>query len=176
MPSKLKGKGGKKHRRAKNVVVTDYVELPDQDQYFGYVTKILGSGRVTLNYFKEKINDKTNEFEEWIQFTKIGIIRGKMMKRVYVNLNDLVLVSERDFDSSKVDIIGKYEQHQIPLLKKKTNFPNIANLIGQGDDVEFDFYEVEPEDKSKSKKNQPSKDYMVDIPSFSSDDEESLLN
>ena len=49
MASKLKGKGGKKHRRAKNVVVTDYVELPDQDQYFGFVTKILGSGRVTLN-------------------------------------------------------------------------------------------------------------------------------
>ena len=59
MPSKVKGKGGKKHRRAKNVIVTDYVELPDQDQYFGFVTKILGSGRVTLNYFKEKINDKT---------------------------------------------------------------------------------------------------------------------
>ena len=26
------------------------------------------------------------------KFTKIGVIRGKMMKRVYVNLNDLVLV------------------------------------------------------------------------------------
>ena len=170
MPTKLKGKGGKKHRRAKNVVVTDYVELPDQDQYFGYVTKILGSGRVTLNYFKEKINDKTNKVEEWEQFTKIGIIRGKMMKRVYVNLNDLVLVSERDFDSSKVDIIGKYEPHQIPILKKKTNFPNISSLSGHGDDVEFDFDELET-DKSKSKKNQPSQDYMVDIPSFSSDDE-----
>lgn len=170
MPSKLKGKGGKKHRRAKNVVVSDYVELPDQEQYFGFVTKILGSGRVTLNYFKEKINLKTNEFEEWQQFSKIGVIRGKMMKRVYINLHDLVLVSERDFDSSKVDIIGKYESHQIPLLKKKTNFPNIANLIGLGEDIEFDELELEPEPKPELKSK--SKDYMADIPSFSSDDDE----
>ena len=169
MASKLKGKGGKKHRRAKNVVVTDYVELPDQDQYFGFVTKILGSGRVTLNYFKEKLNDKTNKFEEWQQFTKIGVIRGKMMKRIYINLNDLVLVTERDFDSSKVDIIGKYEQHQIPLLKKKTNFPNISNLNGQGGDIEFDFDDPEPQNNPK--KTQPSKDYMADIPTFSSDDD-----
>ena len=86
-------------------------------------------------------------------------------------LNDLVLVSERDFDDSKVDIIGKYENHQIPILKKKTNFPNIANLNGVGGDIEFDFDEPEP-DHNNSKKNQPSKDYMADIPSFSSDDEE----
>ena len=170
MPSKVKGKGGKKHRRAKNVIVTDYVELPDQDQYFGFVTKILGSGRVTLNYFKEKINEKTNESDGWDVSTKIGVIRGKMMKRVYINLNDLVLVSERDFDDSKVDIIGKYENYQIPILKKKTNFPNIANLNGQSGDIEFDFDDTEHHNNSK--KIQPSKDYMADIPTFSSDDEE----
>ena len=36
MPSKIKGKGGKKHRRAKNIVATDFVELTDEDQFFWY--------------------------------------------------------------------------------------------------------------------------------------------
>ena len=171
MPSKVKGKGGKKHRRAKNIVASDFVELPDDDQYFGSVTKILGSGRVTLNYYKPKINLKTNSFEEWTEHTKIGIIRGKMMKRVYVNLGDLVLISERDFDDSKVDIIGKYETHQIPILKKKTNFPNIVNLNGQGDDIEFDFEEIQ----NNPVKKPINQDYMADIPNFSSEDDDDQM-
>ena len=83
-----------------------------------------------------------------------------MMKRVYVNLGDLVLISERDFDDSKVDIIGKYETHQIPILKKKTNFPNITNLNGQGDDIEFDFEETH----NTPVKKPVSSNYMADIP------------
>ena len=57
-----KGKGGKKHRRGKNISSDNNAVIPDEQQYFAYVTKILGSGRVSLDYYIPKFNDKTNLF------------------------------------------------------------------------------------------------------------------
>ena len=141
-----KGNGGKKHRRGKKTVSDVKPELPDEGQYFAYVTKILGSGRVSLDYYKP-IYIKTEEKDEnkddlskceieWKKISSMGVIRGKMMRRVYVNLNDLVLVSEREFDDKKVDIIEKYNTDQIPYLKKNSEMTTINELNG-GDGIEF---------------------------------------
>jgi len=161
-----KGKGGKKHRRAKNTTLQFKVDIPDEYQYFAYVTKILGSGRVTLDYYKPSFNDKNDKIE-WDKQTKIGVIRGKMLRRKFVNLGDLVLVTERDFDNSKVDIIDKYDNTQIPYLKKNTHMPPIDELVNN--DVEFDF---EDEAKSKNIKNTTNEDYMSGIPTFSDYEED----
>jgi|TARA_B110001469_G_C9592105_1_gene293829 translation initiation factor 1A len=158
-----KGKGGKKHRRGKNISSDNNAVIPDEHQYFAYVTKILGSGRVSLDYYIPKFNDKTNEIIDWIVQTKIGVIRGKMMRRVYVNLNDIVLVSEREFEDSKVDIIEKYQMTQIPYLKKYANFPPMNEI--SNNDVEFDFEGELVLEDSKSKVIK-SEDYMCDIPTF----------
>lgn len=163
-----KGKGGKKHRRGKNTIIQLKVDIPDELQYFAYVTKILGSGRVTLDYYKPIFNDK-NDNIDWDKQTKIGVIRGKMLRRKFVNLGDLVLVTERDFDGSKVDIIDKYDISQIPFLKKNTHMPPIDELLNN--DVEFEFLD---EDKKNSKNNNNTKndDYMSDIPTFNEKQED----
>lgn len=161
-----KGKGGKKHRRAKNTTIQFKVDIPDDFQYFAYVTKILGSGRVTVDYYKPIFNDK-NDNIDWDKHTKIGVIRGKMLRRKFVNLGDLVLVTERDFDESKVDIIDKYDNTQIPYLKKNAHMPPINDILNN--DVEFDF---EDEDKSQNVKNTKNEDYMSGIPSFSDYEDE----
>jgi len=167
-----KGKGGKKHRRAKNTTTDNKAVLPDEKQYFAYVTKILGSGRVNLDYYIPKIDEKTNEILDWDKQSKIGIIRGKMMRRVYVNLNDIVLVTERDFDKSKVDIIEKYQMTQIAYLKKFSNFPPMNEI--SNNDIEFDFdIDIEDEHKIKHKDNK-NEDYMSGIPSFSDNEESDI--
>ena len=56
-----KGKGGKKHRRGKNISTDIKIDIPDEYQYFAYVNKILGSGRVNLDYYIPKFNENTNE-------------------------------------------------------------------------------------------------------------------
>lgn len=166
-----KGKGGKKHRRGKNISIDTKIDIPDDYQYFAYVTKILGSGRVNLDYYIPKFNEKTNEIIEWDKKSKIGVIRGKMMRRVYVNLGDLVLITERDFDTSKVDIIEKYQPSQVPYLKKYANLPPINDILDN--DVEFDFND-ESNGANNNSKNK-SDDYMSGIPTFS-DDEDNIDN
>ena len=50
-----KGKGGKKHRRGKNTTFEPKIELPDEFQFFGYVTKILGNRQVNLEYYRRLV-------------------------------------------------------------------------------------------------------------------------
>ena len=169
-----KGKGGKKHRRGKNITHDQKIDLPDEYQYFGYVTKILGSGRVNLDYYIPKKCEKTDKIIDWIKNSKIGIIRGKMMKRVFVNLGDIVLITERDFDASKVDIIEKYQSSQMSYLKRHIELPPI-NELTDGGDIKFE-YEGENDDieydNSNKKIVNKNEDYMSGIPTFSDSDTE----
>ena len=124
---KPKNFGGKKHRRGKNIQITSKVDIPDEGQYFGYINKILGGGFVSVTYYIPTIKEDT---VDWVTYEKKGKIRGKMMRRVWINLNDMVLITERDFDSNTIDIISKFTQDNIDYLKKQTiPIPNINNMF-----------------------------------------------
>jgi translation initiation factor IF-1 len=132
-------KGGKKHRRTKNIVVDDKVDLPEDGQYFAKIIKLLGSGRVNLDYYyKRSYSDTTNDKDatEWTRVNCMGIIRGSMMKKIYINIGDIVLITPRDFEAKKVDIICKYSQYQLDYIKKHMTMPNIDNEVDK--DIEFD--------------------------------------
>jgi translation initiation factor 1A len=170
-----KGKGGKKHRRGKNTTQETKIDLPDELQFFGYVIKILGNLQVNLDYYIPTYCKKTHKLLDWTKKNKIGNIRGKMRKRVFVNLGDIVLVTERDFDDSKVDIIGKFQPSQMGYLKRFVDVPPINELSGTGD-IDFE-YEGEDGDEdveyvSNKKQNNKNDDYMSGIPSFSDYEEE----
>ena len=77
---------------------TDYEEL-------AYVKKLLGNCRLEL------ISASGKE--------TIGVIRGKLRKfntRVIIEAGDIVVISKRDFQTNKVDIVHKYNPDQIQLL------------------------------------------------------------
>lgn len=76
-----------------------------KDQEYAWVTKMLGDMRVMV----QSPVDKTE---------RIGVIRGNMRKRVWIHVGDLVLVSLRDFDPDKVDIVFKYMDSEVRLLRK----------------------------------------------------------
>ena len=149
--------GGKKHKRQKNMVVDNKVDIPTEGQYFAKVIKVLGSGRVNLEYYIN-INEKDKDKEiEWKMNQSIGLIRGSMMKRVWINVGDIILITLRDFDKTKVDIIGKFNQQQLNYLKKHVNIPKIDEQINT--DVEFDMFNSD--DDNEEQENNRLKSYST---------------
>jgi len=73
------------------------------------------------------------------------IIRGKLRKRVWINIGDIILISYRDFQTSKADVIGKYTDDEVSQLKKYGELSNIQinNINTDGDEEDcFDFSKI----------------------------------
>lgn len=126
MPKNVKG--GSKHKKMKNnsnsdeITQSDLILKSGKEQDYGKVEKILGNGRFSL-----LCNDK---------ITRLGIIRGKMRKRNWVNMGGIVLYSIREYEKDKVDIIHVYSNTVLKMLehKMKLNF-NISNDDDNDDDI-----------------------------------------
>jgi len=80
--------------------------LPETTDVFGVATKLLGYDRVLV---------KCQDGHE-----RVCRIRGKMKRRVWIRINDIVLVSPWDFQSgSRGDLIWRYTKGQADFLRKK---------------------------------------------------------
>ena len=69
-------------------------------------------------------------------------IRGSMRKKVWIKINDVVLVSIRDFEPNKGDIIYKYTPGEILFLKKEGEIPDdlkFGDEFEESKDIGFDF-------------------------------------
>ena len=106
--------GGKNRRRGKNENDDDKRELVfrEDGQEYAQVTKMLGNGRLEAQCFDGE--------------KRLAHIRGKMRKKVHIvfffirrlptphatqvwiNQGDIVLLSLRDFQDDKADVIVKY--------------------------------------------------------------------
>merc|ERR1719420_2727141 len=108
---KNKGKGGKNRRRGKNENEPVKRELifKEDGQEYGQVLRMLGNGRLEAMCF-----DGTK---------RLCHIRGKMRKKVWVCQGDIVLVSLRDFQDEKGDIIVKYTSDEARNLKTYNELP-----------------------------------------------------
>jgi translation initiation factor 1A len=122
----------------------------EEGQYYGLVTKMLGSGRVECYCYSDRGGALSS--------TKhIGIIRGAMRKKkIWVSVEDIVLISKRDYQEGKVDIIHRYKHEEalqlismkvipstgITELEEEDNVVSFENEIGgefnYDDDVEDD--------------------------------------
>ena len=65
-----------------------------------------------------------------------------MRKRKFVNLEDVVLVSLRDFQDDKCDIIDTYDDNQVRVLKEGKHIPESIQL-GEGSEFNEDLDGVE---------------------------------
>merc|ERR1712038_1955415 len=73
-------------------------------------------------------------------------IRGKMRKKVWVGQSDIILVSLRDYQDAKADVILKYSSDEARNLKSYGEFPETVKINetvtfgeeAQDDDIEFD--------------------------------------
>ena len=101
------------------------IELKGDGTEYALVVKMLGNGRLEANCFDG--------------VTRLGLIRGKLRKRVWIHPGDLVLVSLRDFEEGKCDVLSKYTPDEARILAKQGEIPQ--DLEGQEekeDEVEFD--------------------------------------
>jgi len=81
-------------------------EIPFREDYqlYGRVTRVLGNMRFTL-----LCSDN---------IARIGILRGKMYRRKWLKVNDVVLADVREFQDSKLDITHIYDNDDIKYLLK----------------------------------------------------------
>ena len=79
---------------------------PSQNDILGVVVKLLGCDRITV---------KCQDGHE-----RLGRIRGKMKRRVWIREGDVVLVSPWDFQSdTRGDVVWRYTHAQAETLRKK---------------------------------------------------------
>mmetsp|Transcript_5819 Transcript_5819/g.10373 ORF Transcript_5819/g.10373 Transcript_5819/m.10373 type:complete len:154 (+) Transcript_5819:2060-2521(+) len=117
---KNKGKGGKNRRRGKNEHVFKRELIFKEDgQEYAQVIRMLGNGRLEAYCF-----DGTR---------RLATIRGKMRKKVWINVDDVILVGLRDFQDSKADVILKYNPDEVRALKTHGEIPeHIRVAEGEG--------------------------------------------
>lgn len=110
------GKGGKNRRRGKGDGEESKRELEfkEEGQEYAQVVKMLGNGRCDCFCFDG--------------VSRLGHIRGKMRKKVWITAGDIVLVGKRDFQDEKVDIVHKYTADEARNLKQYGELPETARI------------------------------------------------
>lgn len=104
---------------------------------YAQVVRMLGNGRLEAYCFDG--------------VTRLGHIRGKMRKKVWVGAGDIILVSLREYQDGKVDIIHKYNADEARSLKAYGELPDNARINettvdmameGDDDDIGFEFDDI----------------------------------
>ena len=108
-------KGGKKHKRNKNEELKEKtLRLKEEGQEYAQITQCLGNCRFTVMCFDGK--------------ERMATMCGGMRKRRFVNMNDIVLVSLREWQDAKCDIIDSYDDNLTRKLKAKGLIPDSINI------------------------------------------------
>ena len=110
-------KGGKKYKRNKNVAQENKntrFKDENESQEYAQITSALGNCRFDVLCFDGK--------------SRLATMCGKMRKRVFVNQGEIVLVSLRDWQDCKCDIIDKYNPNDVQKLKQQKCIPDFIKL------------------------------------------------
>lgn len=100
---------------------------------YAQVVKMLGNGRLEAMCF-----DGTK---------RLAHIRGKLRKKVWINQGDIILLSLRDFQDDKADVLFKYSPDEARNLKAYGELPETAKINemdsfgGENEDDMVDFDE-----------------------------------
>ena len=115
------------------------LEYKEAGQEYAQVIRMLGNGRCECFCFDG--------------VTRLGHIRGKMRKKVWVTAGGIVLCGLREFQDEKVDIIHKYTADEARNLKTYGELPETARINetavdlamegdGSDDDIGIDFDDI----------------------------------
>lgn len=104
------------------------LEFKDDGQEYAHVIKIEGNNRCRV-----KCGDGV---------TRLAVIRGSMRKKIWIKLNDYVLVGLRDFQDNKCDIIGKYSDEDVRNLRAYGELEMQEKKEEEEDNTPFDFNDI----------------------------------
>jgi translation initiation factor 1A len=91
-------------------------------QVYARVTRILGQGYLEAVCYEEK-----DQFV--VHCKRLCHIRGKMRKREWIKTNDIVLVSLREFELNKADVIHVYQKREATYLRINGEIPQVDGAI-----------------------------------------------
>ena len=89
------------------------LEEPEEGQTYAIVQELMGNGRL-----KALCSDNQS---------RLAKIRGslrKMSNKIIIEKNDLILVSFRDFEPDKVDVLHKYNYEEANLIMQTFEIPD----------------------------------------------------
>ena len=122
---KNKGKGGKNRKKGKNEnldQISRELVRKNKGQDYGQVIRVLGGRKIDVFCFGEGK-------------TKICQIRGNLNQKVWININDIVLVNIRSFED-KGDIFIKYTEDEARQLQVNNEIPRSINFSGSTNTIE----------------------------------------
>lgn len=89
--------------------------LPEEYEVLGIAEKLLGYDRILVRCLDG--------------FTRLCRIRGKMKRRTWIRINDVVLVAPWDFQSEKRgDITYRYRRNQVEWLRSNGYLKSVDSL------------------------------------------------
>ena len=115
-----KNQGGKKKKRGKNQQDDKNKKLDtlkDEDTQYAKVLERKGGPHLSVRLLSGE--------------TVIGVIRGRMRRRVWMAINDIILVGIRDFQEGKVDVLHKYPEEHVRQLVEMGEIPDYFT-VGEG--------------------------------------------
>ena len=88
------------------------VRIPKEGEILGKVTAMLGANRIQVECDDGK--------------ERICRIPGKMKKRIWTRIDDIVLIKPWEYQyDARGDLVWKYRKNQVNILKKKGYLKNI---------------------------------------------------
>ena len=167
MPKNI-GLGGKNKKKGKKMVTTEReLSFKEEGEDYAQVIRPAGDSR-----FEVLCGDGKKRF---------GHVAGKLRKRVFINVNDIVLVTISEFEDDKCYIVLKYTEDEVRKLRKAKEIPDNFNKTSEenekkDDDLKLsddddDFFVFEKKEKI-SKKSKVKEETVEDEEDENNEDEE----
>lgn len=132
--------GGKGHKKAKKQNV-DLKNIPVKNENdgtdYGIVKSILGNGRMIVLCLSDKKE-------------RLGHIRGSIYKKTWIGKDDVILISIRDFQNEKCDVLFKYSSDEVKYLIKNGQINSNYNRDENDQEDENDCIFVEDEEEKSN--------------------------
>lgn len=129
------GKKAKKFKKNPTVQNCKDVVIKEEGQEYASVTKVLGGGRYSVSCYDNHVR---------LAHKRGALTRGP--NKAIITAGDVLLISLRDYQDSKCDIIEKYSGEEIRELIKRGELPSTTtlNTINTDDDANmpFDFEDI----------------------------------
>lgn len=99
---KSRGPGGKNRKKAKGSSLNSSrreLLFAEDGQCYAYVTESMGDGRYSVYCSDRSV--------------RLAVLRGKLWKRCWIRRHDMILVTLRDYQDDKCDIVHKYSSDEV---------------------------------------------------------------